>query len=263
MIHYASQLMTAPVMAPKPSELAGVDSSSAHSVKAPLTCLTVRQIKIIEPTDPILGNCSNRSTTQARTGSHLSVIDNSFQKAQPLPPSVSPISNYHGSTSIARIRPRCRRSFLSAQPTQKSHQGPVAEATAGSQKLLNPPLPNGKGCVEAMGTRKMAPSKNQSASAKPASWSLYRNCAYKLSRNFSTPLPNGKGRAETGSLRNLLKSRRTHQVSRAEGRRTTKSHQGLTMASRRNQRKTRPLLRTTSCQSCDHENFSPPLPTGK
>ncbi|CAB4268859.1 unnamed protein product [Prunus armeniaca] len=54
-------LMTAPVMAPKPSELAGVDSSSAHSVKAPLTCLTVRQIKIIEPTDSILSNCSNLS----------------------------------------------------------------------------------------------------------------------------------------------------------------------------------------------------------
>ncbi|CAL9005964.1 unnamed protein product, partial [Prunus brigantina] len=147
MIHYASQLMTAPVMAPKPSELAGVDSSSAHSVKALLTCLTVRQIKIIEPTDPILGNCSNRSTTQPRTGSHLS-------------------------------------------PTQKSHQGPVAEASAGSQKLLNPPLPNDKGCAEAMGTRKMAPSKNQSASAKPASWSLYRSCAYELSRNFSTPFQN-------------------------------------------------------------------------
>ncbi|CAB4264678.1 unnamed protein product [Prunus armeniaca] len=37
-----------------------------------------------------------------------------------------------------------------------------------------------------MGTRKMAPSKNQSASTKPASWSLYRNCAYTLLRNFST-----------------------------------------------------------------------------
>ncbi|CAB4305196.1 unnamed protein product [Prunus armeniaca] len=48
-------------MAPKPSELAGVDSSSAHSVKAPLTCLTVRQIKIIEPTDSILSNFSNLS----------------------------------------------------------------------------------------------------------------------------------------------------------------------------------------------------------
>ncbi|CAB4315675.1 unnamed protein product [Prunus armeniaca] len=59
-------------MAPKSFELAGVDSSSAHSVKAPLTCLTVRQIKIIEPTDPILGNCSNISATQPCTGSHLS-----------------------------------------------------------------------------------------------------------------------------------------------------------------------------------------------
>ncbi|XP_016652369.1 PREDICTED: putative leucine-rich repeat receptor-like serine/threonine-protein kinase At2g19230, partial [Prunus mume] len=48
-------------MAPKPSELAGVDSSSAHSIKAPLTCLAVRQIKIIEPTDSILSNCSNLS----------------------------------------------------------------------------------------------------------------------------------------------------------------------------------------------------------
>ncbi|CAB4269556.1 unnamed protein product [Prunus armeniaca] len=48
-------------MAPKPSELAGVDSSSAHSVKAPFTCLTIRQIKIIEPTDSMLSNCSNLS----------------------------------------------------------------------------------------------------------------------------------------------------------------------------------------------------------
>ncbi|CAL8078961.1 unnamed protein product [Prunus armeniaca] len=65
------------------------------------------------------------------------------------------------------------------------------------QNLLNPPLPNGKGCAEAMGTRKMAHSKHQSTSTKPASWPLYRSCAYKLSRNFSTPLPNGKGWAES------------------------------------------------------------------
>ncbi|CAB4305748.1 unnamed protein product [Prunus armeniaca] len=235
-------------MAPKPSKLAGVDSSLAHSVKAPLTCLTVRQIKIIEPIRP--PKPSDTPTDR-------------FQKAQPLPPSVSPISNYHGSTSIARIRPRCRRSFLSAQPTQRSHQGLVAEATAGSQKLLNPPLPNSKGFAEAMGTRKMAPSKNQGASTKPASWPLYRSCAYKPSRNFSTPLPNGKGRDETGSLRNLLKSHRNHQVLPAEGKGTVKSHQGLTVTSRRNQWKTRPLLRTTSCQSCNHKASSSPLPNGK
>ncbi|CAB4268594.1 unnamed protein product [Prunus armeniaca] len=44
--------------------------------------------------------------------------------------------------------------------------------------------------------------------------------------------------------------KRDNQVSPAEGRGTTKSHQGLTVASSRNQWKTRPLLRTKPCRSC-------------
>ncbi|CAB4262128.1 unnamed protein product [Prunus armeniaca] len=120
-----------------------------------------------------------------------------------------------------------------------------------------------QGLCGSNGDCKMAPSKNQGASTKPASWPLYRSCAYKPSRNFSTPLPNGKGRDETGSLRNLLKSHRNHQVLPAEGRGTVKSHQGLTVTSRRNQWKTRPLLRTTSCRGCDHEASSPPLSNDK
>ncbi|CAB4290840.1 unnamed protein product [Prunus armeniaca] len=55
----------------------------------------------------------------------------------------------------------------------------------------------------------------------------------------------------TRSLRNLLKTRRIQQVLPAEGREITNSHRGLTMASRRNQWKTRPLIRTKSCRSRD------------